>query len=163
MYNDEKKKVLLVVGMDQNLESVTKEMNNLQANNILILQSYGPDILPFGELMRDIIITVYQENVEEIIVAVPKDRPNNTRDIIKKIYENIEFQGKIQTLDYLFKNCMSEYPKDSITEWLEGSEGSSNSMQNSVDVIRNHPLMPSNVKITGLLIENEKQSKITIK
>ncbi|MDP4083223.1 MAG: hypothetical protein Q8934_01260 [Bacillota bacterium] len=159
---DAKKKVLFVIGMDQNPEIVTKEMSRLQGHNILILQSYGPDILPFGELMRDIIIAVYQDNVEEIIITVPKNYRNYSSETFKKIYENKELQGRIQTLEYLFKNCLSEYPKDNIKEWLEGSEESSNSMKNSAGVIRNHPLMPSNVKITELIIENEKQSKIAI-
>ena len=150
------------MGMGQDPESITKKMSNLQPNNILIMQSYEPAISPFSDLMRDIIIAVYKENVEEVYVSLPKDYRKNTREIFKKINENKELQEKIQTLDYLFKNCMSEYPKGSIREWLEGNETSSNSMQNSADVIRNHPLLPSNVKVKELLIENEHQLKIAV-
>jgi carbonic anhydrase len=152
---DEKKKVLYVIGRDQNPESILKKITSLQSNNILILQCYGLTITPFSDLMRDIIIAIYQENVEEIFVIVSKDEQKGTREIIKKIYENKGLQKKMQTLDYLFKNCMAEFPKGSIRKWLEGSETSSNSMQNIVNVIQNHPLMPSNVKVNEFLIENE--------
>jgi carbonic anhydrase len=159
---DEKKKVLYVIGRDQNPESILKKITSLQSNNILILQCYGLTISPFSDLMRDIIIAIYQENVEEIFVIVSKDEQKGTREIFKKIYENKGLQEKMQTLDYLFKNCMAEFPKGSIREWLEGSETSSNSMQNIVNIIRNHPLMPSNVKVQEFLIENENQSKTIV-
>ena len=35
--------------------------------------------------MRDIIIAVYQENVEEIVVVATKDDQKNTGDILNKI------------------------------------------------------------------------------
>ncbi|MFC4801318.1 carbonic anhydrase [Neobacillus sp. GCM10023253] len=151
MNMNEKKKVLFVVGMEQSPESIMEKMSSLEPNNILVLQSYGPSIAPFSDLMRDIILAVYRENVEEIFVAVPTANRKNARETLKKIYNNKELQDKIQTLDYLFKNCKPEHPKGSIKEWLEGNETSANSTQNSADVIRNHPLMPSNIKVTKVM------------
>ena len=100
--------------------------------------------------MRDIIVAVYQENVEEIFVVATKDDQKNTGDILNKIYENKELQEKIQTLDYLFKNCKPEFPEGSISEWLEGGKTLTDDVQNSVNVIRHHPLMPTHVKVTEL-------------
>ncbi|MBU8919030.1 carbonic anhydrase [Neobacillus sp. 114] len=157
---NDNKKVLFVIGMEQSPESIIEKMSGLHPDNILVLQSYGPAIAPFSDLMRDIIIAVYRENVEEICVAVPTANRKNARETLKKIYNNKELQEKIQTLDYLFKNSMPEHPKGGIREWLEGNEASANNKQNSADVIRNHPLMPSNVKVTELTIENENLSKM---
>ena len=149
---DEKKKVLFVIGMDHKMEHLIKQTTNINPENIMILQSYEPVISPFGDLMRDIIIAVYQENVEEIFVVATKDNQTNTGDILNKIYKNKELQEKIQTLDYLFKNCKPEFPEGSISEWLEGSKTSTDGIQNNVNVIRHHPLMPSHVKVTELFI-----------
>ena len=115
MYIDEKKKVLFVIGMEHKMEHLIKQNTNINPENIMILQSYEPVISPFGDLMRDIIIAVYQENVEEIFVVATKDDQKNTGDILNKIYKNKELQEKIQTLDYLFKNCKPEFPEGSIT------------------------------------------------
>jgi carbonic anhydrase len=156
---DEKKKVLFVIGMEQVPESIIKKLTSLQ-QNILILHVFGPTISPFDDFMRDIIIAVYQENVEEIFVTVAKDDSKNNRDIFKKISENKGFREKLQTLDYLFESYIPEFPKVSIREWLEGDTTSSNRIQNIVNVIRNHPLMPSDVKVTEFLIENEDQLEI---
>jgi carbonic anhydrase len=114
--------------------------------------------------MRDIIVAVYQENVEEIFVVATKDEQKNTRDILNKIYENKELRKKIQTLDYLFKSGMPEFPEGNIREWLEGSKTLTNDGLNSVNVIRHHPLMPSDVKVKELFFdkENEKLSEIGV-
>lgn len=159
---NENKKVLVVIGMEHNPESVMKKLQGYKSNNIFILQCYGPSISPFGDLMRSIILAVYQEKVEEIFVSVSKDDQGNTNEILKEIFENKDLQKKMQTLDYLFKNCTPEFPAGSVRDWLESSENSSDSTQNIVNVIRNHPLMPPDVKVTELLIENENQSKVAV-
>lgn len=164
MYVDEKKKVLFVIGMEHKLEHLIKQVPHINPEDIKVLQCYGPVISqPFGDLMRDIIVSVYQENVEEIFVAGTKDDQKNTRDVLNKIYENKGLQKKIQTLNYLSKNCMPEFPEGNISEWLEG-HALTDGVQNSVNIIRDHPLMPPHVKVHELLIdkENEKLIRPTI-
>jgi carbonic anhydrase len=157
----EQKKVLFVIGMEYKIEQIIKENTNLNPENIFILKSYRPVISPFGDLMRDILIAVYQENVEEIVVAAAKD-DQKTGINNKKIYENKDLQEKIRTFDYLFQNCQPEFPEGSIKEWLEGSKTSTESVQNSVNILRQHPLMPSNVKVRELFIGNETEKPLEL-
>ncbi|EKN66497.1 putative carbonic anhydrase [Neobacillus bataviensis LMG 21833] len=163
MSRDEKKKVLFVIGMEQKLERFIKEETNVNLENTIILQTYQPVVShPFDDLMRDIIIAVYQDNVEEIIVVSTNDDQKNTGDILNKIDKNKELQNKIQTLDYLFKNCMPEFPDGSVSGWLEEGKTLTDGVQKTVNIIRNHPLLPSQVKVKELYIdlENEKVSEI---
>ncbi|MEH7180993.1 carbonic anhydrase [Neobacillus vireti] len=163
MSRDEKKKVLFVIGMDQKLERFIKEETNVNSENMIILQTYQPVIShPFDDLMRDIIIAVFQDNVEEIVVVSTNDYHKNTRDILNKIYKNKELQDKIQTLDYLFKNCMPEFPEGTVSVWLHGGNTLAESVRKSVNIIRNHPLLPSHVKVKELYIEqaNKRLSEI---
>ncbi|MBT2258911.1 carbonic anhydrase [Priestia megaterium] len=163
MSRDEKKKVLFVIGMEQKLERFIKEETNVNPENMIILQTYQPVVLhPFDDLMRDIIIAVYQDNVEEIVVVSTNDYQKNTGDILNKIYKNKELQDKIQTLDYLFKNCMPEFPESTVSVWLKGGKTLTDSVQKTVNFIRNHPLLPSHVKVKELYIDqgNEKLSEI---
>ncbi|MCQ6279405.1 carbonic anhydrase [Bacillus sp. EB600] len=159
---DEKKKVLFVVGMEHKMENLIKQKTNIKPESILILQSYEPVISPFGDLMRDIIYVVFEEKVEEIIVVATKYEQKYPLNILNKICENKELQEKVQTLDYLFKHSMPEFPKGNISVWLESNKTWSDHVQNNVNVIRNHPLMPSDVKVMELFIEieNEKRSEI---
>jgi carbonic anhydrase len=163
MSRDEKKKVLFVIGMEQKLERFTKEETNVNPENMIILQTYQPVVShPFDELMRDIIIAVYQDNVEEIVVVSTNDYQKNTGDILNKLYKNKELRDKIQTLNYLFKNCMPEFPEGTVSGWLQGGKTLTDSVQKTVNIIRNHPLLPSNVKVKELYIDqgNEKLSEI---
>lgn len=163
MSRDEKNKVLFVIGMEQKLERFIKEETNVNPENMIILQTYQPVVShPYDDLMRDIIIAVYQDNVEEIVVVSTNDYQKNTGDILNKIYKNKELQDKIQTLDYLFKNCMPEFPAGTVSVWLQGGKTLTDSVQKTVNIIRNHPLLPSHVKVKELYIdqENEKLSEI---
>ncbi len=62
-------------------------------------------------------------------------------------------KDKIQTLDYLFQNCKPEFLGGTVDEWLH--ENSSDTIEKSVDIIRHHPLVPSYVKVRGLIINQE--------
>ena len=44
MYIDEKKKVLFVIGMEHKMEHLIKQTININPENIIVLQSYGPVI-----------------------------------------------------------------------------------------------------------------------
>ncbi|GHI00196.1 carbonic anhydrase [Neobacillus kokaensis] len=155
MSKNEKKKVLFVSGMGHKKEELIKQIGEQNNENIIIIESYGSVIAPFGEIMRNIIIAAYQENVDEIFVAAIKSHQNDVDETLKKVSENKTLQDKIQTLDYLFKNCMPEFPENNIKAWIGGVKDLSKGGQTSIDIIRNHPLMPSHVKVTELLINEE--------
>ncbi len=158
MSRDEKKKVLFVIGMEHKLERFIKEQTYVNPENMVILQCYQSVISnPFDDLMRDIIIAVYQKDVEEIVVVSTNDFQTNTGDILNKIYKNKELQDKIQTLDYLFKNTMPEFHEGTLSEWLQGSKTLTDGVQKTVNIIRNHPLLPSHVKVKELFIDKENE------
>ena len=52
--------------------------------------------------MRDILIHVYQNNIEEILIVEPKEDRKNSEDVLGEIEKNIDLQKNIRTLDYLF-------------------------------------------------------------
>ena len=149
---EENKKVLLVVGMKQELdESDMKKIEHYLSEEIIILESNELDkIEPFGDLMRNILLHVYQKNIEEIFIAEPKEDRKNSIDVIGNIENNIKLKENIRTLDYLFTYCDPEFPARTIKEWFEGNHILVNEIQDIIDVIRHHPLMPPSVKVTVL-------------
>ncbi|MEH7386055.1 carbonic anhydrase [Bacillus sp. JJ1521] len=154
MYLGEKKKVLFVAGREYKPVYLTKYVNDINPEDMIILNSYGREVLqPFGELMRDIIITVYQENIEDIIV-VGDEGTGTLSQPVRCTCPSVP-QDKLETLEYLFENCMPEFPGMSLREWLEGYKTVTEYVQKSADTIRNHPLMPSDVIVRGLFINSE--------
>lgn len=69
----------------------------------------------------------------------------NLQSQLGSIKDNIE-------LDYLFKNYMPEFSGGTLDEWLNGKENVSENIEKSIDIIRHHPLVPSNVKVHEFMI-----------
>ena len=89
---EENKKVLLVVGMKQELdESDMKKIDHFLSEEIIILKSNElAKIEPFGDLMRDILIHVYQNNIEEILIVEPKEDRKKLEDVLGEIEKSID-------------------------------------------------------------------------
>ncbi|GAA0425828.1 carbonic anhydrase [Virgibacillus salarius] len=149
---DKNKKALFLTDMENGLEPILQEVTNIRAENMLTIQSYGSVILhPYGDIMRSIIIAIYQENVEEIFVVGTKDKRTSTVNVSTQLEST---KNKIQTLDYLFQNSKPEFSGGTVDEWLNGKENGSDNIEKSVDIIRHHPLVPSHFKVRGLIINN---------
>ncbi len=58
-------------------------------------------------------------------------------------------KDKVQTLDFIFQNCMPKFSVGKVKDWLEGKK-----IYDSIDTIRNKPLEPSHVKVWGFIVNN---------
>jgi carbonic anhydrase len=151
MYIDETKKVLLVMGMEQDLDGI-----RLPENSTILQTSELERIKPFNDLMRDIILAVYQHNIEEIFVVAANENRENREDILKLLDENKDLQEKIKTLDSLYIPYTPGFTDRSIREWMEGSPELIKDLYQTAEVIRRHPLMPSSVKVRELWLDQKR-------
>ncbi|MEC2062432.1 MULTISPECIES: carbonic anhydrase [Bacillus] len=150
MNGNQNKKVLFLTDIENGLEPILQEVTNTPAENMLTIQSYGAGIShPYGEIMRSVIFAIYQEDVEEVFVVGTKDKRTSTGNGLTQLET---MKDKIQTLNYLFQNCRPEFLGGTVDEWLNEN---STSVEKSVDIIRQHPLVPSYVKVRGLLVHHK--------
>lgn len=134
----------------EEVESIIKEETKILPENMLTIKCFGPVISnPFGDIMRSIIIAIFQEKVEEIFVVGTSGEADRFISIEGK------FKSKIQTLDYLFQNSMPEFTGETINEWLNGKQNTGDNIKNCVKMICHHPLVPSTVKVRGFMIDNQ--------
>lgn len=156
MQFDENKKALFVIGMNQKIRNWLEKEIKLKPENMLTLQIHGPEISqPYSDIMRAVILAVYQENVEEIfILGTTTDQQNLRKENIEyKVYDQAEMRGKVKIMNYLFKHCAPECGSLTLNAWLEGSETIIEGIQKSLKVLREHPLMPSAFRVHGLLLD----------
>ncbi|MCM3588325.1 hypothetical protein M3182_21845 [Mesobacillus maritimus] len=160
MNRDKKKKTLyFVIGSESECEGFIKRSTSINRDEIIILQNDGPVFLqPFGDLMRDIIINVYQHNIEEIVVVSSKDSQKDSEDALTKIYGQKELQEKRTTLDYLLNHCQPEFPEQSLKEWLEGSNSLTDQVEKIVRTLRHHPLIAADIKVSELYLEQANEN-----
>ncbi|HSJ37017.1 MAG TPA: hypothetical protein VK945_02240 [Planococcus sp. (in: firmicutes)] len=108
--------VLLVAGIDCKSEQLLHHTFNISPENMLVLNSLRPAVLqPYGNLMRDIVIAVYQNEVEEIFIIGESESENEKATspegpvkILDKIMERGKTAPNIQALDYLFTYYMAD-------------------------------------------------------
>ncbi|MDP7988812.1 carbonic anhydrase [Bacillus sp. MHSD_36] len=158
--NSKNKKVLVLTDIEHGIEPIIQQETNIQQENMLNIHSYDSVIVhPYGDIMRSIIIAIYEENVEEIFVVGIEDKETSSvnlqtqRDFIKNNRE----------IDYLFKNCMPEFSSDSLNAWLSGQENVSENIEKSIDMIRHHPLVPSDIKVHGFMIDRTCEKETVVK
>ncbi|WP_338448324.1 hypothetical protein R4Z09_19025 [Niallia oryzisoli] len=158
------KKVLFVVGMEQKIDfRYVKQRYHILPEEILIIESDELDrIQPYGDLMRDILLHVYQKNIEDIFIVHDKEDRKKSEDIKSIMEKSKALQHNQHTLDYLFGNANPEFPEGSIREWLEGNYRLIEDIQNKIEVIRRHPLMPSSVKVTELRLGKDNETQFDI-
>lgn len=156
---DKNRRALFLTDIETGLEPVLQKVTNIRIENMLTLQSYGSCIShPYGDMMRSVIIAIYLENVEEIFVVGTKEKRTPTVNIQTQLEC---LKAKRETLDYLFQNCKPEFLDGTIDNWLYGDGNGSDNIEKSVDIIRQHPLVPSYVKVQGLLVNN-KDGKLSV-
>ncbi len=141
------KKLVVVSCMDTRLTELLPKAMNLRNGDAKILKTAGAVVShPFGSIMRSIIVAIYELNAIEICVVGHHDcgmAHVNPTETTRKMIERGISEQTIETLNY---------SGITINDWLRGFDSVSESVRQSVEVIRNHPLIPKDIPIHGLVI-----------
>jgi carbonic anhydrase len=121
---------------------------NIKNGDVKIVKSAGAVIShPFGSIMRSILVAIYELKAEEICVIGHYDCGMSSVDPDKFI-SNMKNRGiSDDTLDTL------KYSGLDLKKWLRGFDSVADSVQTSVELVRNHPLLPKGVLVHGLVID----------
>ncbi len=144
------KKIVILSCMDTRLTELLPAALNLKNGDAKIIKNAGAVITsPFGSVMRSLLLAIYDLGVEEILVIGHKDcgmEHLEAEPFIDKVLARGIRQEDIDTMNY--------YGVD-VHNWLTGFSSPEESVQKTVTLIRNHPLMPNDVSIGGFLMDPE--------
>ena len=140
------KKIAILSCMDTRLTELLPKALDLKNGDAKIIKNAGGTVIhPFGSAMRSLLICIYEFDIKEIFIIGHYDcgiSSMNTDKLIKKMID----QGiDIKTLDTLSRAGIK------VKQWLHGFDCVEESVKESVAKVRNHPLMPDNVAIHGLI------------
>jgi carbonic anhydrase len=147
-------KVLVVTDINHEFQQCLPELLNLEASKLLVLSSVGAAITqPYGCLVRNIILEIYQQNVEQIYIIAPKEQTSpkfNQSILLDKFEKDGIDQGLVQALDY------SRVVNEDILSWLQGKETDVEiTLKQSLDLLQKHPLIPPRVKVVAYTANSE--------
>ena len=142
---------LAVLGcMDTRLTELLPQAMGLKNGDVKLIKNAGATIThPWGSAMRSLLIGVYQLQVNEIIVVGHHDcgmLGMNAQQFLSAARNHGVPQERIDFLHHAGVNWDS---------WLRGFDCVEESVRSTVNVIRNHPLMPQTVPVHGLVIHPE--------
>ena len=144
------KKMVIVTCMDTRLIELLPQSMNLRNGDAKIIKNAGGVIShPFGSAMRSILVALYELKASEVCVIGHHGcgmGSINSLETIKKMQEGGITKETFDTLEFAGIN---------IEEWLKGFEDVEDSVSNSVNMIKKHPLLPIGTPVHGLVIDPE--------
>jgi carbonic anhydrase len=141
------KKLVILTCMDTRLVELLPKAMNIKQGDTKIIKNAGAVVThPFGSIMRSILVAIYELQANEVLVVghhdcgMSKINPDHMmsqfkeRGISPKIIETLKFSG----IDF--------------NQWLKGFDRVEESVKHSVEMIRNHPLLPEGIPVHGMVI-----------
>lgn len=142
------KKIAILSCMNTRLTELLPKALDLKNGDAKIIKNAGGTVIhPFGSAMRSLLICVYEFDIKEIFIIGHYDCGVSSMDTDKMIKKMIEKGIDVQTLDTLSRAGIK------VKKWLHGFDCVEESVRESVTKVKNHPLMPSNVAIHGLIMD----------
>ncbi|HSH96162.1 MAG TPA: carbonic anhydrase [Roseimicrobium sp.] len=142
------KKLVVLTCMDTRLTELLPQAMAIRNGDVKLLKNAGAIVShPFGSVMRSILVAVYELGAEEIavvghygcgmaglsctrIIDKAKDR-----GVPPRVFDTLSHSG----ID--------------LRSWLAGFDSPETGVRQSVNTIRNHPLLPPNLPVHGMMID----------
>jgi carbonic anhydrase len=142
------KRICIVTCMDTRLTYLLPLAMNLKENDAKIIKNAGAVIThPFGGIMRSVMVAIFGLDADEVFVIGHHDCGMTRVDASTILGQMVEKGIARHTL------VTMQYSGIDICSWLSGFKSVEDSVANSVDIIRNHPLMPISIPVHGLVID----------
>ena len=142
------KKIVILSCMDTRLTELLPKALNIKNGDAKIVKNAGATIMhPFGSIMRSIIVAIYEFNADEVLVIGHRGCGMSTingEEVINKIIDTGIPKEVIKTL----KSAGID-----IDKWLHGFDSVEESVIESVELIRSHPLVSNSIKVHGLIMD----------
>ncbi|WP_221563493.1 carbonic anhydrase [Alkalihalobacillus sp. TS-13] len=141
------KRMVVVSCMDTRLVELLPRSMNLRNGDFKLIKNAGAIIShPFGSVMRSLLVAVYELNADEVFVIGHHQCGMSSIEPEKMIGHFKERGISEDTINTLKHSGLD------LEKWLSGFDSVEESVQNSVDMVRNHPLLPGDIPVHGLVI-----------
>ena len=144
------KKLAILTCMDTRLLELLPAALGIKNGDAKIIKNAGGVIVhPYGSVVRSLLVGILELGVEEVMVIGHTDcgvAHINADMMIRHLIQRGVSQDHIDMMRY----CGIDFEA-----WLRGFDCVENSVAETVDLLRNHPLMPADVTIRGYVINTE--------
>lgn len=144
------KKLAIVTCMDTRLVELLPAALGLKNGDVKMIKNAGGVVTsPFGSVIRSLLVAIIELGVTDIMVIGHTDCGVQHIDS-KMMIHHMKERGITQESIDLMKYCGIDFEK-----WLAGFNTVEESVRETVDTIRNHPLIPNDINIFGYVIDTQ--------
>jgi carbonic anhydrase len=144
------KRLVVLTCMDTRLVELLPRAMGFRNGDVKLVKNAGAIVShPFGSVMRSILLAIYELNADEVVV-VGHTGCGMTALSCDRVLEKARARGvSPQVLATLGHSGID------LRKWLTGFEQVEDGVRQSVEMIRNHPLLPKDVFVHGMLMDSE--------
>ncbi|WP_440894825.1 beta-class carbonic anhydrase [Amphibacillus sp. Q70] len=139
------KHAVILTCMDTRLTELLPKAMNFKNGDVKILKTAGALIKnPYGSVMRSILVAVHALQADEVYVVGHHNcgmSNLDTDDLIERMKINGVSEDDLNQLDI------------DVKEWFQGFDQIEESVKSSVELIDQHPLLPDDMPVHGLVID----------
>lgn len=141
------KKMVILTCMDTRLVELLPQAMNIKNGDVKLIKNAGAIVShPFGSVMRSILVAIYELGAKEVAIV-------GHHGCGMKGLEPDSFLEKCEQagLDKEVINTLTNAGID-IKSWLTGFQTVEESVEQSVKMVKNHPMFPKDISVHGLVI-----------
>ena len=143
------KKIAIVTCMDTRLVRLLPDAMGLKNGDVKMIKNAGGVITdPWDSVVRSLLVAVYELGVNEIMIIGHTECGVQGMNAENMIHEMLKRGIAKETIE-LVKNCGIDLDK-----WFKGFDDSVKSVKDSVNIVRNHPFIPTDVNVTGYIMDS---------
>lgn len=143
------KKIAIVSCMDTRLTELLLAALGLKNGDVKLIKNAGGVVSsPFDSTVRSLLVAVYELGVEDIMIIGHTDcgaQHLEPEQIIRMMLDRGISQDHVDMMKY----CGIDFEA-----WLNGFESSEQAVRSSVQLVAHHPLMPTDVRVHGFVIDS---------
>lgn len=143
------KKIAIVTCMDTRLVELLPAALGIRNGDVKMIKNAGGTITnPFDSTMRSLLVAVYELGVNEIMIightgcGVQGMNSEEMRHLMRE-------RGISDEHITLMRHCGID-----LDRWLHGFEDTEAAVRETVDLVRNHPLMAADVRVAGYIMDS---------
>lgn len=143
------KKIAIVTCMDTRLVELLPAALGIKNGDVKMIKNAGGVISnPWDSTLRSLLVGIYELGVNEIMIIGHTECGVQGMQAEEMIHL-MEKRGISKDTISLVKRCGIDLDK-----WLQGFDDTPKAVLESVELVKNHPLMPADVKVTGYIMDS---------
>lgn len=144
------KKIAIVTCMDTRLVELLPAALGIRNGDVKMIKNAGGTITnPFDSTMRSILVAVYELGVNEVMVIGHTGCGVQGMDATEMLHL-MRSRGVSDEHITLMRHCGID-----LDSWLHGFTDTAAAVNETVDLISNHPLMASDIRVAGYIMNSE--------